>query len=65
MEETRVELGYLLKSYYSNTITLLISVCMDRVWVCKKFVMDVTCPLMAYKYQWSAKNPSAATNMRV
>ena len=46
MEETRVELGYLLRFYYSNTITLLISVCMDMVWVCKKFVMDVTCTLM-------------------
>ena len=46
MEETRVELGYPLRSYYSNTITLLISVCIDRVWVCKKFVMDVTCTFM-------------------
>ena len=46
MEETRVELGNLLRSYYSNTITLLISVCKDRVRVCKKFVMDVTCTLM-------------------
>ena len=46
MEETWIELGYLLRSYYSNTITLLISVCMNRVWVCKKFVMDVTCTLM-------------------
>ena len=41
-----VELGYLLKSYYSNTLFLLIACCMDRVWVCRKFVVDVTCTLI-------------------
>ena len=46
MEKTRVEVGKLLKSYYSNTLTLLISKCMDRVWVCQKFVVDVTCTLI-------------------
>ena len=47
MEETRVELGYLLKSYFSNTLTLLISYSMDRVCVCKKFVVAVTCILLS------------------
>ena len=43
MEETRVKLGFLLKSQYSNTLSLLIPYCVDRVWVCRQFVMGVTC----------------------
>ena len=47
MEETWVELGYLLKTYYSLTLPLPIAQCMDRVWVCRKFVVDVTCTLLS------------------
>ena len=47
MVETRVELGYLLKSYYSHTqLSLLRPYCMDRVSVCKTFVVDLKCTRM-------------------
>ena len=50
MEETRVELGNLLKSYYSNTLILLISLYIDMVSVGKTFAVDVTCTLMGITY---------------
>ena len=63
MEETRVELGYLLKSYYSNTLPLLIGYCMNRVWLCKTFVVDVTCTLVVMNISKMSKCLTAATNM--
>ena len=42
MEETRVKLGYLLKSQYSHTLSLLIPYCVDRVWVYRRFVMEIS-----------------------